>query len=596
MDKNKIIYVLVGIIAVLIASIIALLVINNKDSKTYTVLFETNGGSLVETQTVKKGETVSKPTNPEKEGYVFEEWTYLGKTYDFNKKVESDLKLIAKWNKIADEVETFTVKFDSDGGTTISSLTVKKGDKIERPDDPKKEGYSFDGWFLNDEIYDFEKSVNKNIELKAKWVKTEKKQYVVTFNSAGGNRIGSQMIEEGEKATKPVNPTRNGYKFECWLLNGKEYNFDTAITRNITLLAKWTEVVKKQYIVTFNSNGGSTVASQTVEEGSKVTKPANPTRNGYKFECWLLNGKEYNFDTAITRNITLLAKWTEVVKKQYIVTFNSNGGSTVASQTVEEGSKVTKPANPTRDGYKFECWLLNGKEYNFNSAITGNITLTAKWTEVVKKQYIVTFNSNGGSTVASQTVEEGSKVTKPANPTRNGYKFECWLLNGTEYNFNSAITGNITLTAKWTEVVKKQYIVTFNSNGGSTVASQTVEEGSKVTKPANPTRDGYKFECWLLNGTEYNFNSAITGNITLTAKWVQKTYTIKVEAVDPFSPDVTLSVYEEGNKITFKSIKYSDGVYLCSGTNPSVEKSEIANETTLIVVLNDGTEVKATIN
>ena len=316
MDKNKIIYVLVGIIVVLIASIIALLVINNKDSKTYTVLFETNGGSLVETQTVKKGETVSKPTNPEKEGYVFEEWTYLGKTYDFNKKVESDLKLIAKWNKIADEAETFTIKFDSDGGTTISSLTVKKGDKIERPDDPKKEGYSFDGWFLNDEIYDFEKSVNKNIELKAKWVKTEKKQYVVTFNSAGGNRIGSQMIEEGEKATKP----------------------------------------------------------------------------------------------------------------------------------------------------------------------------------------------------------------------------------------------------------------------------------------ANPTRDGYKFECWLLNGTEYNFNSAITGNITLTAKWVQKTYTIKVESVDPFSPDVTLSVYEEGNKITFKSIKYSDGVYLCSGTNPSVEKSEIANETTLIVVLNDGTEVKATIN
>ena len=269
MDKNKIIYVLVGIIVVLIASIIALLVINNKDSKTYTVLFETNGGSLVETQTVKKGETVSKPTNPEKEGYVFEEWTYLGKTYDFNKKVKSDLKLIAKWNKIAAEEEKFTIKFDSDGGTTISSLTVKKGDKIERPDDPKKEGYSFDGWFLNDEIYDFEKSVNKNIELKAKWVKTEKKQYVVTFNSAGGNRIGSQMIEEGEKATKPVNPTRKGYKFEYWLLNGKEYNFDTEITRNITLLAKWTEVELKQYTVTFNSNGGSTVASQTVEKAKR---------------------------------------------------------------------------------------------------------------------------------------------------------------------------------------------------------------------------------------------------------------------------------------------------------------------------------------
>ena len=352
MDKNKIIYVLVGIIAVLIASIIALLVINNKDSKTYTVLFETNGGSLVETQTVKKGETVSKPTNPEKEGYVFEEWTYLGKTYDFNKKVESDLKLIAKWNKIADEVETFTVKFDSDGGSNVASKTVVKGNKVSKPANPTRDGYTFVEWQLNGKTYNFNTSITGNITLKAVWKKsgtTSEKKYTVSFDSNGGSSKNNQMVVAGNKASKPTDPTRSGYTFVEWQLDGNAYDFNTPVTKDITLKAAWKKneeltPVEEKYTVSFDSNGGSSVASQTIVKGNKVTKPADPTRSGYTFEGWTLNGNSYDFNTPVNGDITLKANWKEVVvTKTYTAEI-----SLVDSQTTDRYITIKENGTPIK--------------------------------------------------------------------------------------------------------------------------------------------------------------------------------------------------------------------------------------------------------
>ncbi|MBN3490784.1 InlB B-repeat-containing protein [Acholeplasma equirhinis] len=70
--------------------------------------------------------------------------------------------------------------------------------------------------------------------------------------------------------------------------------------------------------------------------------------------------------------------------KEFVVTFDSKGGSNVASQTVEEGEKASKPADPTKDGFSFEYWyLIEGSEFDFNTPITANITLSAKWEEVI---------------------------------------------------------------------------------------------------------------------------------------------------------------------------------------------------------------------
>ena len=111
-------------------------------------------------------------------------------------------------------------------------------------------------------------------------------------------------------------------------------------------------------------------------------------------------------------------------------------------------------------------------------------------------------------------------------------------IGGKKYSFNQKGTNSLnkyrapgyTSNSDCIEIqdyLNKKYIVEFNSNGGSAVASQTIKYNGKVTKPNNPTRTGYTFKRWLLNGIEYNFNTAVTGNITLTAEWKQNEKTLK---------------------------------------------------------------------
>ena len=140
----------------------------------------------------------------------------------------------------------------------------------------------------------------------------------------------------------------------------------------------------------------------------------------------------------------------------YTVTFNSDGGSSVPTQTVSSGGTAAQPANPTRSGYTFDNWYTEatgGSVYNFNSPVTDNITLYARWTVIPTTTYTVTFNSNGGSSVPTQTVNSGGTAARPASPTRSGYTFDNWYTantGGSVYNFSSPVTGNITVYARWT--------------------------------------------------------------------------------------------------------------------------------------------------
>ena len=479
MEKKRLFIIASFVIAVILIAVGIFLTINNEEKNIYKVSFKTNGGTIIDNQTVVEGDKVVKPTDPIKEGYIFVEWTYQGKTYDFSLEVTSDLTLNAEYMKAEDDVERFVVKFDSDGGTTISNQILEEGQKVKKPDDPTKAGYIFKGWTLDGESYDFDKIVEKDLELKAKW----------------------------EKEEQPNNTTNN---------NSNNSNQNNNSNNNNT-----TPTVKK-YTVTFNSKGGSAVASQTVTEGSKATIPIAPTREGYAFVEWQLNGKKYDFDSKVTKSIELIAVWKQLNK--YTVTFNSDGGSSVDSQTIYEGSKATRPSNPAKNDYVFVEWQLNGKTYDFNSKVTKNIELKAVWKQV------------------------------------------------------------------------KKYTVSFNSNGGSAVASQTIIEGNKATRPSEPIKEGYNFNGWTLNGNSYDFNSSITGDITLTAKWTQKNYTVvarKADITAPFSR--VLTVYEEGVEKEVKTIQYTNGVTICSGTNPNVNYYAIYEETELKLVLNSGTVVIATL-
>jgi len=180
-------------------------------------------------------------------------------------------------------------------------------------------------------------------------------------------------------------------------------------------------------------------------------------------------------------------------------------GGIYAKQIVQAGEKAIEPDVPSRQGYQFTDWYLDDTKYDFNTAVTGNMTLTAKWTA---NSYTITFDTDGGSAIEPITQDYGTQITAPADPTREGYTFIGW---------DKAIpatmpAGDMTITAQWRI---NQYTITFDSNGGSEIAPITQDYGTAITAPANPTREGYTFIGW---------DKAIPAtmpaeNITLKAKW-----------------------------------------------------------------------------
>ena len=340
----------------------------------------------------------------------------------------------------------------------------------------------------------------------------------------------------------------------------------------IACLVAYFIFANKKYTITFDSDGGSVVEKQIVKRGEKVNRPTDPTRDGYIFIEWDLGSSIYDFSAKVTRNLILKAVWKEQEggKVTYVVNFNTDGGNSVSNQIINKDGTITKPQDPVRDGYKFLGWYSNNVLFDFNTPVTTNLELVAKW-EKAKD------NSTTGTTTTTKKNDTTSSTTKKTTTKKND-------------------TTNTTTTKKTTTTTTeaKKYTVKFDSNGGSKVSSKEVTSGSKVSKPSNPTRTGYKFGGWTLNNKAYDFNSKVTSNITLVAKWTAKTYTVKVSVVDEYSPARILSVYEDGSKISFKQINYTDGTMLCSSKG-NINKSDINGLSKLQVVLSDGTKVTATI-
>lgn len=340
----------------------------------------------------------------------------------------------------------------------------------------------------------------------------------------------------------------------------------------IACLVAYFIFANKKYTITFDSDGGSVVEKQIVKRGEKVNKPTDPTRDGYIFIEWDLGSSIYDFSAKVTRNLILKAVWKEQEggKVTYVVNFNTDGGNSISNQIINKDGTITKPQDPVRDGYKFLGWYSNNVLFDFSTPVTTNLELVAKW-EKAKD------NSTTGTTTTTKKNDTTNTTTKKTTTKKND-------------------TTNTTTTKKTTTntTEAKKYTVKFDSNGGSKVSSKEVTSGSKVSKPSNPTRTGYKFGGWTLNNKAYDFNSKVTSNITLVAKWTAKTYTVKVSSVDEYSPARILSVYEDGSKISFKQINYTDGTMLCSSKG-NINKSDIEGETKLQVVLSDGTKVTATI-
>ena len=152
----------------------------------------------------------------------------------------------------------------------------------------------------------------------------EVKYFAVTFETFGGTDIAPQSVESGKTATKPTDPTKDGYIFAGWYTDSgltAIFSFGEAVAKNITLYAKWIDATVPNFTVTFDTNGGSSVESQVVKSGTCVSEPAAPTKetvceNGheseYEFAGWYMDSgfsEPFDFGSAVTADIKLYAKW-----------------------------------------------------------------------------------------------------------------------------------------------------------------------------------------------------------------------------------------------------------------------------------------------
>lgn len=173
------------------------------------------------------------------------------------------------------------------------------------------------------------------------------KEYTVTFDVQGhGTAPEVQKIIEGQKAAKPENPSETGFTFVGWYKEASctnAWNFDTdTVGANITLYAKWIRI----FTVTFDMNGyGEDVTAQTVVDGQKATKPEDPTSTDHGFVGWYTsNDVLYDFNTAVSADLTLKAKWAE--KKS--VTLNKNGALFNGNAKVFVGAKTLVDINAVK--------------------------------------------------------------------------------------------------------------------------------------------------------------------------------------------------------------------------------------------------------
>ena len=504
----------------------------------YLVAFDSAGGSAVGSQALAVGELVTKPADPTLPGCEFAGWyTEDGSEYDFSSPVAGSFVLHARWSKAVDPAMACTVAFDSAGGSDVAAQAVATGAVATEPAKPTREGCEFAGWYTSDGVaYDFSLPVTGDLVLHARWSGSSDPEAscMVVFDSAGGSAVAAQTVSIGGLATQPDQPVLAGFEFAGWFTAGGEaYNFSSPVKADLVLHARWYRAAESgaAHTVAFDTAGGTAVANQQVADGGNATEPAAPTFDGYEFAGWFAaDGEFYDFSSPVTSDVVLYACWYRAAEPgaAHTVVFDTAGGEAVANQQVGDGDKAAKPADPVRDGYEFAGWhLADGDEYDFTSSVTADLVLHARWKTAAEPvaAHTVTFDSAGGSAVAAQTVADGDVAVKPADPIRDGYAFAGWYTaDGGKYDFSTAVTADITLYAHWSAggdpAVARTVI--FDSAGGSAVESQTVADGGKASKPADPTRDGYTFQGWFTeDGDEYDFDTPVTEDVVLVAKWAQ---------------------------------------------------------------------------
>ena len=211
-------------------------------------------------------------------------------------------------------------------------------------------------------------------------------------------------------------------------------------------------------------------------------------------------------------------------------TFDPDNGESISTQTIDRGGKFTEPAPPSKENHTFAGWYNGDEKFDFDADTTNApnvLELVAKWDI---NQYTVKFVSDHGS-FADQTIEHGKpiKTDELTPPIVEGFTFDGWYTDEkhtTEFDFNTQITHDTKVYAKWTA---KDYEVSFVTEHGDAPTSQNVKYNGTATDPGTLTEEGYTFDGWYTDdtySTEFDFTKPITSNTTVYAKWTANDYEV----------------------------------------------------------------------
>lgn len=328
---------------------------------------------------------------------------------------------------------------------------------------------------------------------------------IVTFEF-NGSVYDVQILDKNSKVTVD-DPTSTDYvQFNYWTVDGEQVDLSTyTITQSTTFVANVTHKYDVKFMVDDQVHD-----SQIVTENAFATLPENPTKEGYEFDGWSINGIDIVSNittTQVNSNVTYKAVFTQL----HTVTFMSDG-EIKSTQSVRNGECATNvdiesTTYKVFNGWKIDSDIINISEYPIYSSVVFIADYTYK--------YDVKFMVDG-QVYDSQIVEENGYATLPETPTKEGYIFEGWFLAGfVEIDIPEwEITQNITLTAKFTKLHTVDFVV-----NNVVVDTQSVKDGEKAITPQINIPEGFELVGWsdgsnIIDLTSYN----IVEDITLTAK------------------------------------------------------------------------------
>lgn len=392
--------------------------------------------------------------------------------------------------------------------------------------------------------------------------------YTVTFHNKGhGTAPDPQNVNSGGTVAEPPEPTETGYTFGGWFTDEgctSAYDFNTTVTADLDLYAKWTEIkynVKTgvkvstdgtNYVenasLTKPTGGGDTVSAVT---GTQLEAQQN---DGYTFVGWATSASDDIIGTNLTLNYTPTANTTvyALYKQNYTVTIgtHTNGKITVdgneSGTTVSAGTQVTITATAD-DGYVFDGWTdgLTGTVNPTTMTVTSNLTVGATFKKAPYTVTLTSFPSTGGSITGKigdsevLTNLEGTQTISLTASANTGYKFKEWQVTGTATiaSPTSAVTDATvsdacTITAVFEEIPKVANSVTLTADPATVEKNDPITLTATLNTPATGAENiTYKFE--KTSGSDGNFTGEVENTTSTTATFTPTatgTYKFKVTA------------------------------------------------------------------